>query len=118
MSASPSTCLLFVQMTIDEQQEEAFNDWYDHEYIPAFVRDIPGVARGRRFVTLTPGQGGAHTYLTLYEFASEEALHRGLEVMRSRDEWRALWKAWEARAVVSVHDNLFRTIVDVPGTGA
>jgi len=72
MTASTSTCLLFVQITIKQEEEQAFNAWYDHEYIPAFVRDIPGVVRGRRFVTLTTGEKGAHTYLTLYEFSSED----------------------------------------------
>lgn len=115
MSAPESTCLLFVQMTARETEERAFNTWYEQEYIPAFVRDIPGIVRARRFRSLSPGDAGSHTYLTIYEFVDETALQRGLEVMKSRETWRAAWKEWEQRAVDSISDNLFRTTVSVTG---
>jgi antibiotic biosynthesis monooxygenase (ABM) superfamily enzyme len=99
MSTPDSTCLLFVQMTAKPDQEAAFNAWYESEYIPAFVRDIPGIVRARRFATLSPDGNGTHSYLTIYEFTDEAALHRGLDVMKSRDEWRKLWKHWESKAV-------------------
>jgi len=115
MAASDPTCLLFVQMTVKVDQEAAFNRWYEHEYIPAFARDIPGIAQARRFVTLSPDAAGVHTYLTIYEFTDEAALHRGLEVMKSREAWRKAWKDWEQRAVASIADNLFRTTASVRG---
>jgi antibiotic biosynthesis monooxygenase (ABM) superfamily enzyme len=113
MAASDPTCLLFVQMTVKPQEEAAFNHWYEQEYIPAFARDIPGIAHARRFVTLSPDSGGVHTYLTIYEFVDETALHRGLEVMKSRDMWRKAWKEWEQRAVATISDNVFRTTTNV-----
>jgi antibiotic biosynthesis monooxygenase (ABM) superfamily enzyme len=115
MSDTDQTCLLFVQMTVKKGQETAFNQWYENEYIPAFVRDIPGVARGRRFVTLAPDGSGTHTYLTIYEFTNERAMHQGLEVMKSRETWRKAWKDWEHQAVASISDNLFRTTANVEG---
>jgi hypothetical protein len=115
MSAIDSTCLLFVQMTARKEEEAAFNEWYESEYIPAFVRDIPGITKGRRFQSLSPDELGTFTYLTIYEFVDEPALHRGLDVMKSREEWRAAWKQWEARAVSSISDNLFRTTASVSG---
>ena len=118
MSAPDPTCLLFVQMTAKPEHEAEFNAWYEAEYIPAFVRDIPGIVRARRFATLSPDGSGTHTYLTLYEFQDEAALHTGLDVMKSRDEWRKLWKTWEGKAVASISDGLFRTTTHVDGAAA
>lgn len=115
MSASDSTCLLFVQMTIKTDQETAFNRWYEDEYIPAFVREVPGIAQCRRFVTVAPDAGGVNTYLTIYEFTDQAALTRGMEVMKSREVWRKAWKEWEQRAVATISDNLFRTTTRVQG---
>ena len=115
MNTSDTTCLLFVQMTARPDQEQAFNDWYEREYIPAFVRDIPGIVRARRFESLSPESSGARSYLTIYEFENEPALHTGLDVMKSREEWRTLWKEWEGRAVSSISDGLFRTTTHVSG---
>jgi antibiotic biosynthesis monooxygenase (ABM) superfamily enzyme len=117
MTTADSTCLLFIQMTATPDQEQAFNAWYEGEYIPAFVRDIPGIVRARRFVTLSH-DGGSHSYLTMYEFTDEAALHRGLEVMKSRDEWRQAWKDWEGKAVASISDGLYRTTTHVTGPAA
>jgi antibiotic biosynthesis monooxygenase (ABM) superfamily enzyme len=118
MSIADSTCLLFIQMTAKADQEQAFNTWYESEYIPAFVRDIPGIVRARRFVSLSPGGEGTHSYLTMYEFRDEAALHHGLDVMKSREEWRTAWKDWEGKAVASISDALFKTTVHVPGSAA
>jgi hypothetical protein len=118
MSTPDSTCLLFVQMTAKPDQEQAFNTWYESEYIPAFVRDIPGIVRARRFESLTPEGSGARSYLTIYEFESEPALRKGLDVMNSRADWKKLWKEWEGRAVSSISDGLFRTSTHVPGPRA
>jgi hypothetical protein len=115
MSTPDSTCLLFVHMTAKPEHEASFNHWYETEYIPAFVRDIPGIVRGRRFVTLSPESNGAHAYLTIYEFKDEAALHSGLEVMKSREVWRKLWKEWEGKAVATISDGLFRTTTHVTG---
>ena len=118
MNTADSTCLLFIQMTAKADQEQAFNTWYENEYIPAFVRDIPGIVRARRFVALSPGADGRHSYLTMYEFTDEAALHHGLDVMKTRDEWRKAWKDWEGKAVSSITDGLFKTTTHVTGTSA
>lgn len=118
MSTPDSTCLLFVQMTAKPDQEQAFNAWYEGEYIPAFVRDIPGIVRARRFAPLSGDGDSARSYLTIYEFQDESSLRRGLDVMKSREEWRKLWKEWEGKAVSSISDGLFRTTTHVPGSRA
>jgi antibiotic biosynthesis monooxygenase (ABM) superfamily enzyme len=118
MSTADSTCLLFVQMTAKADHEAAFNAWYETEYIPAFVRDIPGILRARRFASLSPDASGSHSYLTIYEFADESALHRGLDVMKSRETWRTLWREWEGKAVASISDGLFKTTTHVVGAAS
>lgn len=113
MPTSDTTALLFVQMTARPDQEAAFNAWYKNDYIPAFKRDIPGIVRARRFVSLSPDDKGTHNYLTIYEFESEAALHEGLEVMKSREQWRKAWKDWEGRAVQTISDGLYKTTASV-----
>jgi len=111
------TAILFVEMTVNPEREAEFNDWYEKEYIPAFVRDVPGITKARRFVTLSAGEKGVHTYLTLYEFSDEAALEKGLEVMKSRETWRKAWKEWAESAVATISDNLFRVRLSVSGPG-
>jgi antibiotic biosynthesis monooxygenase (ABM) superfamily enzyme len=118
MSAPDSTCLLFVQMTVKPEHEASFNRWYESEYIPAFVRDIPGIVRARRFATLAPEANASPAYLTIYEFKDEPALHAGLDVMRARDAWRTLWKEWEGKAVATISDGLYRTTTHLTGSVA
>ena len=96
MSTADSTCLLFVQMTIKTDQETAFNRWYEDEYIPAFVREVPGITQCRRFVTLARDGDGVNTYLTIYEFTDQAALTRGMDVMKSREVSRKAWKDWNS----------------------
>jgi antibiotic biosynthesis monooxygenase (ABM) superfamily enzyme len=115
MSNNDETCLLFVEMTVKKEEESAFNVWYEGEYIPAFVREVPGIIRCRRFVTFAPNTEGIYTYLTVYEFTDRHAIERGMEVMKSRETWRKAWKDWEHRAVSRISDNLFRTTINVPG---
>ena len=92
---------------------EAFADTAVHYYY-----DIPGIVRARRFESLSPEESGARSYLTIYEFESEPALRKGLDVMNSRADWKKLWKEWEGRAVSSISDGLFRTSTHVPGPRA
>jgi antibiotic biosynthesis monooxygenase (ABM) superfamily enzyme len=114
MSQVDPPCVLFVQMTVQRDQEDAFNAWYEREYIPAFVRDIPGITKARRFVTMSPDDQGVNTYLTIYEFADSAAITRGMDVMRSRESWRKAWKEWEQKAVATISDGLYCTTVEIP----
>jgi antibiotic biosynthesis monooxygenase (ABM) superfamily enzyme len=109
------TCILFVELTLKPGQEEAFNSWYEKEYIPTFVRDVPGITLARRFVSLSADEKGSHRYLTVYEFADEAALQRGMEVMKSREAWRKAWKEWEGRSVASISDGLYRARLSISG---
>jgi hypothetical protein len=67
--AAPSGAggLLVNAMNVDPAHEAEFNEWYDHEHIPALAA-VPGTLCARRFRDNT----GSHRYLALYHLASPD----------------------------------------------
>jgi hypothetical protein len=59
--------LLVNAMNVDPAHEAEFNEWYDHEHIPALAA-VPGTLCARRFRDDT----GTHRYVALYHLASPE----------------------------------------------
>jgi len=59
--------LLVNAMNVDPAHEDEFNEWYDHEHIPALSK-VPGTLCARRF---RDGKG-THRYLALYHLASPD----------------------------------------------
>ena len=59
--------LLVNAMNVAPEHEAEFNEWYDHEHIPALAA-VPGVLSARRFRDLK----GTHRYLALYHLRSAE----------------------------------------------
>jgi hypothetical protein len=59
--------LLVNAMNVDADHEAEFNEWYDHEHIPALA-SVPGVLAARRF----RDNKGAHRYLALYHLREPE----------------------------------------------
>jgi len=59
--------LLVNAMNVDPAHEAEFNEWYDHEHIPALAA-VPGTLCARRF----RDSGGSHRYLALYHLASPD----------------------------------------------
>ena len=59
--------LLVNAMNVVPEHEAEFNEWYDHEHIPALAA-VPGVLSARRF---RDGKG-THRYLALYHLASAD----------------------------------------------
>ena len=66
---APAGCggLLVNAMNVDPEHEAEFNDWYDHEHLPA-LQAVPGTICARRYKDLT----GSHRYLALYHLESPE----------------------------------------------
>jgi hypothetical protein len=60
--------VLFSEMTPDPQWEAEFNDWYDHEHIPARMA-APGFTGAQRYHSV---EGPA--YLAIYDMESAQAL--------------------------------------------
>ncbi|MBS0642486.1 MAG: DUF4286 family protein [Acetobacteraceae bacterium] len=59
--------LLVNAMNVLPEHEAEFNEWYDHEHIPALAA-VPGVLSARRFRDMT----GTHRYLALYHLQSAD----------------------------------------------
>jgi len=68
-AASPAGAggLLVNAMNVDPDHEAEFNEWYDHEHIPA-LSAVPGVLKAHRFKDAR----GTHRYLALYHLRSPE----------------------------------------------
>jgi hypothetical protein len=59
--------LLVNAMNVTPAQDAEFNEWYDHEHIPALAA-VPGVVSARRF----RDPKGTHRYLALYHLKAPE----------------------------------------------
>jgi hypothetical protein len=68
-AAAPAGCgaLLVNAMNVDPEHEAEFNEWYDHEHIPALSK-VPGTICARRFKDMK----GTRRYLALYHLESPE----------------------------------------------
>ncbi len=77
--------LLVNAMNVDPAHEAEFNEWYDHEHIPALAR-VPGTICARRYKDDT----GTHRYLALYHLESA--------AVPTTEAWKqAAGTAWSAR---------------------
>ena len=86
--------LLVNAMNVDPAHEAEFNEWYDHEHIPALAA-IPGTLCARRF----RDSKGTHRYLALYHLATPE--------VQASPEWKqAANSPWTDRLRPSFRDHL------------
>lgn len=118
MSAAP---ILLVNLTVDEDREAEFNDFYHHVYIPTFLRVIPEFKTARRYVSTEAAS--PRQFLTLYEFASAEVVDGGMAAMDrpGREAERAKFHEWEATHVHGLTSVVYRETyrhARVPADGA
>ena len=66
-----ATVLFVVKATIRQDQEEAFNRWYNQEHVPQFLR-WKGAVSARRYRALM-GED-TYQYMAVYELESEANL--------------------------------------------
>ena len=86
--------LLVNAMNVDPEHESEFNEWYDHEHIPALAA-VPGSLCARRF----RDSSGTHRYLALYHLASPN--------VPLTDAWKqAAGTAWTERLRPHFRDHL------------
>ncbi len=86
--------LLVNAMNVDPAHEAEFNEWYDHEHIPALAK-VAGCLSARRFRDNT----GTHRYLALYHLASPDVV--------TGDAWKqAAASAWTDRLRPHFRDHL------------
>jgi hypothetical protein len=95
---------LVVHFRVAPDQENDFNEWYENEYIPRFVREIPDIDSVSRWKT--PDAPG---YLTIYDLDPAADLQKVSEAISSpsRDNDRQTWHKWETSALSAFHDGLY-----------
>jgi hypothetical protein len=95
-AVAPAGCggLLVNAMNVDPAHEQEFNEWYDHEHIPALSK-VPGTICARRYRDLT----GSHRYLALYHLESPD--------VAATDAWKtAAGTPWTAKLRPHFRDHL------------
>jgi hypothetical protein len=95
---------LAVWLTVQADQEEAFNHWYQDDYIPRFVAQIPGIQSVSRWKV-----PGTTTYMTVYELDPELSQEQLFASLRNpaRDAERAEWHEWEVAYLSDFRDGFF-----------
>ena len=94
--AAPAGCgaMLVNAMNVDPEHEAEFNEWYDHEHIPALSK-VPGTICARRFKDMN----GTRRYLALYHLESPE--------VTMSDAWKAgAGTPWSAKMRPHFRDHL------------
>ena len=81
--------IFVVKATIDADQEDAFNAWYDKEHCPQVLR-FPGAVSARRYKRILGDE--KYQYMAVYEFESEETFQR----FQESDHLQALIREYDA----------------------
>jgi hypothetical protein len=100
---------LVVWLTVAPEQEEAFTRWYQEDYIPRFVTQIPGIRRVTRWQV-----PGTTTYMTIYDLDPELTQEQLLTALRNpaREADRAEWDEWEHAYLSDFKDGFFNQVYD------
>jgi hypothetical protein len=99
--------ILLVSLTVAQEHEAEFNDFYHHAYIPKFLQVIPEFCTARRYVST--GDAQMRQYLSLYEFASPDVVDAGMAAMDrpGREAERSTFHDWETNHVQGVQSVVY-----------
>jgi len=100
---------LVVWLTVAPDQEEAFTRWYQDDYIPRFVTQIPGIRRVTRWKV-----PATTTYMTIYDLEPNLTQEELLTALRNpvRDADRAEWNQWEHACLSDFRDGFFTQVYE------
>ena len=81
--------------------EQPFHDWYEREYMPRNVADVPGWVACRRYSSQDRSPA---RHLAIYEAADLAGLDDSLDTMRApfRLDENMAWKRWDAGEAPSI----------------
>lgn len=103
-----------VTVEVKPEAESEFRGWYEGEYLPKIMADVPTWAACRRYtsVGLTPVR-----YHTIYEALSQSDLDRCFELMRSPHRYgsNADWDRWVGPVITYQDATSYRPIYRRPG---
>ena len=100
---------LVVWLQVEPAQEQAFNRWYQEDYIPRFVQQIPGIASVSRWRL-----PGTTTYLTIYDLEDHVILEALQQALRNpaRNADREEWHRWETAYLSDFRDGFFEKVFE------
>lgn len=113
----------FIWTDIPNEDEAAFNAWYDGEHMPDRILQIAGFLRGRRFRALS----GGPRYLAHYEMAGPEVLRDDAYIRLRREpdptslmfipKFRNAMRATTTAAATAGHDGAVIAAIALKGAG-
>jgi len=100
---------LVVWLTVESSQEQAFNRWYQEDYIPRFVKQVPGIKTVSRWHL-----PDTTTYLTIYDFEDDVTLEALQQALRNpaRNADREEWHRWETVHLTDFRDGFFEKVLE------
>jgi hypothetical protein len=100
---------IVVWLTVAADKEDEFNHWYEDEYIPRFVTQIPGIQGVTRWKI-----DGTQTYMTVYDLVPGVDFDDVTEALRSpsRDVERDAWREWEHAHLEDFRDGFFGQVYE------
>jgi hypothetical protein len=103
-----------VTVEVKPDAEPAFRSWYEGEYLPKIMADVPTWVACRRYTSVD--RDPAH-YHTIYEVGSLADLEESFALMRSphRHGSNAEWDRWVGPAITAQDAGSYRPIFRRPG---
>lgn len=105
---------IVVWLSVAPEKEQDFNDWYEQQYIPRFVTQIPGVKSVSRWKI-----EGTETYMTVYDLEPGADFDDVSQALGSsaRDADRDEWKRWEQGYLEDFRDGFFSQTYEYSAEG-
>jgi hypothetical protein len=103
-----------VTVEVRPEVEPAFRSWYEGEYLPKIMADVPAWVACRRYTSVD--REPIH-YHTIYEVQSLQDLEEAFALMRSphRFSSNAAWNDWVGPAITAQDASSYRPIFRRPG---
>lgn len=103
-----------VTVEVKPEAEPKFGSWYEGEYLPKIMADVPTYAACRRYTSVDRDPAHVHT---VYEVQSLGDLEEAFALMRSPHRYssNAAWDGWVGPAITAQDASSYRPIFRRPG---
>ncbi len=98
-----------VRFRVDPKDEEAFNQWYNHEYLDTLKPIAPLFTKCYRLVG---DEEGDRVYMTIYEIKDEASIEEAVAAFDrpGREQYGRQWQVWEKKGIKDMDDHIFHTV--------